>query len=156
MSGLDDHLKYLPREDFTPTRATRRLIAAVQREASLAANKGELGGWLCVFARLSTMTKTELEERGCPADQVEPLLRFATSAAIYIAAPIVPACGEADPETLRETSEFIARIAGLRWGTEEASRAHVDWLVSGAGTIGARLRRDPQARRLLGYRERRQ
>jgi hypothetical protein len=152
MSKLDDYL----RDGFTPPPATRRLIATVQREASLPANKGELGAWMFTFARLSTMSEGELKARGCPADQVEPLLRFATTAAVHIVSPIVPACGETDPETLQQTSEFIARIARLKWGTDTGHRAYIDWLVSGTGHIAARFRRDPQARRLLGYRERRQ
>jgi hypothetical protein len=146
MSELEHYL----RDGFRPTPATRRLIAAVRREASLPANKGELGAWLFVFAQLSTMTESELRARGCPADQVEPLLRFARKAAVDIAAPIVPAIGERDPETLQQTSEFIARIAQLQWGTEAGTAAFIDWLKRGHGHIAADLLRDPNARRLLG------
>jgi hypothetical protein len=155
VSTLDDHLRWIPREGFMPSPAIRRLIAAVQRGASLPANKGETGAWMFTFARLSTMSEEELKARGCPANQVEPLLRFVTTAAVHIVSPIVPASGEMDPETLQETSGFIARIASLKWGTEDANRAHIGWLISGTGHLSARVRRDPEARQLLGFREER-
>jgi hypothetical protein len=110
MSELEHYL----RPGFVPTPATRRLINRVHREASRPANRGELGAWMYTFARLSTMSEAELQARGCPADRVAALLQFVTAEAIELVSPIVVVEGERDPETLRETSEFIARIAQLQ------------------------------------------
>ena len=105
MSVLDD---YTRNSGFTPTPATRRLIAKVLREASTPANKGELGAWQFTFARISVMTEAELTERGCPREQVEPLLGFATQQTVVIVAPIVAVLGKRgqaiDPETGRQTA----------------------------------------------------
>lgn len=50
----------------------------------------------------------------------------------------------------------IARTARLKWGTAAATRAEIDWIISGYGHTPADLRRDPRARRRFGLRERRQ
>jgi hypothetical protein len=147
--SLLDH--YTRRSGFTPVPAVRRLIAKVQTEASMRANRGELGAWMFTFARVATMTETELKERGCPGDQIEPLLRFAMERAVRIVAPA--ARREIDPETMRQTSEFIVRIAQLTWGSEAADDAFCEWLDSGFGHLPASVRRDPRARRLSGMPE---
>jgi hypothetical protein len=124
MSELDD---YTRGNGFTPSPAVRRVIAKVRAEASLRANRGELGAWQFTFARLATMTEAELKERGCPGDQIEPLLRFAMGQAVDIANP--NSIEETDQATMRLTSEFIGRFARLKWGTAAAISTYMELVV---------------------------
>lgn len=138
MSELDD---YTRDSGFTPSPAVRRLIAKVRAEASTRGNRGELGAWMFTFARLATMSEAVLEERGCPADEIDPLLRFAMAEAVDCVSPVSPVEGARDLETVRQTSKYIAQFARLRWGTRAGADAEDEWiencLCSGSRHLGA-------------------
>jgi hypothetical protein len=131
---LDDCVKD---SGFRLTPPLRQLIMQVKHEATGSADRqAEPGAWLFTFARLAAMSKTELKRGGCPADQTSAFMAFALDRAIDLAAPTMPCRFSWHPfddlrsPAVRPTSELLARVARLKWGTAAAAAVYAKWTAA--------------------------
>lgn len=125
---LDDCVK---NSGFQLTPPLRQLITQVKQGATGSAGRDAPAAWLFTFARLAAMSAAELKQRGCPPGQTIRFMAFVLDRAIELAAPTPPSLfflrDDLPDPSVKSTSEFLARIARLKWGTAAAAAEYTKW-----------------------------